>query len=108
MPATDPADQALAATLRRLRRRRGQTQEDLAYDAGITVAALGRIERGRSNPAWTTVMKVACALDLDLAMLEAAIEQTRQQAKPDQARRFRETDPRAAVTSANSSRAGSR
>lgn len=66
------ADQALAATIRRLRRGRGRTQEALAYRARITTAALGRIERGTANPQWTTVKQIAAALDLTVEELAAA------------------------------------
>jgi transcriptional regulator with XRE-family HTH domain len=72
-------DQALASTLRRLRDDRGQTQEDLAYKAGITVAALARIERGNTNPTWTTVRSIAKALDVKLSDLGAKVEQTKTQ-----------------------------
>ncbi|HEY7962321.1 MAG TPA: helix-turn-helix transcriptional regulator [Solirubrobacteraceae bacterium] len=73
---TTPAkpDPALARTLRGLRLRRGQTQEDLAHDAGITTAALARIERGQANPTWVTVRCIAAALDISLAELGAAVE----------------------------------
>jgi transcriptional regulator with XRE-family HTH domain len=70
----DPTDLALADTLRRLRRASGCTQEDLAHDAGITVTGLARIERGKSNPGWMTVRRIACALDVSLADLIAAVE----------------------------------
>lgn len=68
------ADRALAATLRRLRTERGETQEDLAHKAGLTVAAFARIERGHANPTWTTVRRIAVALDISLAALGEAVE----------------------------------
>jgi DNA-binding XRE family transcriptional regulator len=69
-----PADQALAATIRRLREQRGQTQEDLAHEARVTTAALGRIERGVANPQWTTVKQIASALRIPVHELAAASE----------------------------------
>ena len=66
MPISVPPDKALASTLRRLRLERNQTQEDLAYSAGITVAGLARIERGQANPRWTTVRSIASALDIGM------------------------------------------
>jgi transcriptional regulator with XRE-family HTH domain len=74
MPRQDSADQALACALRRLRRDSGSTQEDLAYNAGITVGALARIELGHSNPGWTTVKRITSALKISLAELVAAVE----------------------------------
>jgi DNA-binding XRE family transcriptional regulator len=72
-------DPALASTLRRLREDRHHTQEDLAHHAGITVAALARIERGKANPTWTTVRSIATALNIKLSDLGTAIEQTKTQ-----------------------------
>lgn len=74
MSAPVKADAALAATLRRLRTQRGETQEDLAHRAGITVAAYARIERGHANPTWTTVVRIAAALEITLAALGEAVE----------------------------------
>jgi transcriptional regulator with XRE-family HTH domain len=69
-----PADRALAATVRRLRQERGETQEDLAHRAGLTVAAFARIERGHANPTWTTVRRIAVALEISLTALGEAVE----------------------------------
>jgi transcriptional regulator with XRE-family HTH domain len=74
MSAPMKADPALAATVRRLRTQRGETQEDLAHRAGITVAAFARIERGHANPTWTTVVRIAAALEVTLAALGEAVE----------------------------------
>lgn len=71
------ADAALAATLRRLRTERGYTQEDLAHRAGLTVAAFARIERGNANPTWTTVTRIAAALEISLATLGETVEVAR-------------------------------
>ena len=71
------ADAALAATLRRLRTERGYTQEDLAHRAGLTVAAFARIERGNANPTWTTVRRIAAALEISLATLGEKVEVAR-------------------------------
>ncbi len=76
MSAPVKADPALAATLRRLRTQRGETQEDLAHRAGITVAAFARIERGHANPTWTTVVRIAAALEITLSALGEAVERT--------------------------------
>jgi transcriptional regulator with XRE-family HTH domain len=74
VPISAPPDQFLASTLRRLRQERNQTQEDLAYSAGITVAGLARIERGQANPRWTTVRSIASALDIGMGELGEAVE----------------------------------
>lgn len=74
MSAPIQADAALAMTIRRLRKERGETQEDLAHRAGLTVAAYARIERGNANPTWTTVRRIAEALGITLATLGEQIE----------------------------------
>jgi len=72
--APTQTDLALAATVRRMRVERGDTQEDLAHRAGLTVAAFARIERGHANPTWTTVRRIATALEVTLAGLAEAVE----------------------------------
>jgi transcriptional regulator with XRE-family HTH domain len=72
--APTQTDLALAATVRRMRVERGDTQEDLAHRAGLTVAAFARIERGHANPTWTTVRRIATALEVSLADLAEAVE----------------------------------
>jgi len=74
MPVQDPIDQALAHTLRRLREERGQSQEDVAQSAGITLAALARIERGQTNPRWTTVRRILGALEVSLTELGSRLD----------------------------------
>ena len=74
MYTLDLTDQALARTLRRLRQAHGSTQEELAHSAGITVAALARIERGQANPRWTTVRRIVGALEIDLSELAGEVE----------------------------------
>jgi transcriptional regulator with XRE-family HTH domain len=75
--APNQPDLALASTLRRLRIERGETQEDLAHRAGLTVAAFARIERGHANPTWTTVRRIALALEISLAELAEAVERAK-------------------------------
>ena len=74
MSAPTQIDPALAATVRRIRVERGDTQEDLAHRAGLTVAAFARIERGHANPTWTTVRRIAVALEISLTALAEAVE----------------------------------
>jgi transcriptional regulator with XRE-family HTH domain len=74
MPPQSPADRRLATVLRSEREAQGRSQEALAHDAGLTVNALSRIERAQANPAWTTVLQIADALDLTLAELARRVE----------------------------------
>lgn len=52
----------VAANVRRLRKGRGLTQEQLAHDAGIDLTYLGGIERGRRNPSLAVLVRLADAL----------------------------------------------
>jgi transcriptional regulator with XRE-family HTH domain len=70
-PAPDPA---LGAALRRLRERRGLAQEQLAHDAGVSMGALSKVERGLTSPAWGTVRQLAGGLGVSLAELGRLVE----------------------------------
>lgn len=73
----DQPDPALAALLKQLREERDVTQEQLAFDAGITASALSRIERGLNSPGWMTLKRIVEALDVSLIELARALERTR-------------------------------
>jgi transcriptional regulator with XRE-family HTH domain len=75
VPPPRGADPALAAALRAARERTGRSQEAIAHEAGITVGALARIERGEANPTWTTVRAMASALGVSLAELGRAVDE---------------------------------
>jgi transcriptional regulator with XRE-family HTH domain len=57
---------ALGAAIRELRLAREATQQEAAQTAGITVAHLSKIERGRTNPTWGTVAAIAGALGVTI------------------------------------------
>lgn len=57
-----------------MRRERGTSQEDLAHGAGITTGTLSLLERGLSNPTWSTVKAIAAALEISLTDLAADAE----------------------------------
>jgi transcriptional regulator with XRE-family HTH domain len=67
-------DQDLAALLKRIREEKKVTQEQLAFDAGITASALSRIERGLNSPGWMTVKRIVEALDVTLIELATRLE----------------------------------
>ncbi len=74
MSPRNPPDPRLGPALRALREQLDVTQEDIAYEAGISAAALSHIETSRSNPAWTTVLRIAEALEVSLGELVEAVE----------------------------------
>jgi transcriptional regulator with XRE-family HTH domain len=51
------------------RQQLGLTQEDLADRAGISVTFCGQIERGRRNPTFVVVYRIATALETTVAGL---------------------------------------
>jgi transcriptional regulator with XRE-family HTH domain len=67
-------DPVLATLIKALREERQVTQEQLAFDAGITASALSRIERGINNPGWTTIRKLADALGVSLEQIAVEVE----------------------------------
>jgi len=74
MAPSDQPQPALGKAIRQLREKRGATQEAVAHDAGITVATLGVIERGLSNPTWATVKGIAAALGVSMVELAKVVE----------------------------------
>lgn len=59
----------MTALLRAVRKQRGLTLEDLAGRTGLTKSYLSKIERSRSTPSIAVAIKVARALDVDVAQL---------------------------------------
>jgi transcriptional regulator with XRE-family HTH domain len=74
MAPSDQPQPALGKAIRQLREKRSATQEAVAHDAGITVATLGVIERGLSNPTWATVKGIASALNVSMVQLAKVAE----------------------------------
>jgi transcriptional regulator with XRE-family HTH domain len=77
MPPASAPDPVLAATLRALRESQGRSQEAVAHDAGLTVAAFGRIERAQADPSWTSVTKIARVLGISLTELGRELDARR-------------------------------
>jgi transcriptional regulator with XRE-family HTH domain len=69
MGPSEQPQPALGKAIRQLRRKRGVSQEALAYEAGVTSGTLSLIERGLSNPTWGTVKGIAAALNVSIAEL---------------------------------------
>ena len=57
---------ALGGQIRKLRRRAGLTQEQLAEKAGLSLKHLGEVERGRGNPTLSSLESLADALGVTL------------------------------------------
>jgi transcriptional regulator with XRE-family HTH domain len=59
----------LARNVGRLRRQKGLTQEELAFEAKIDLTYMGGIERGRRNPSLLVMVRIAKALSVPLPKL---------------------------------------
>jgi transcriptional regulator with XRE-family HTH domain len=59
----------LATTIKRLRKRRGLTQQALAVRAGLTLGYIARLEIGMHDPRLGTLRKIAKALDVPVGKL---------------------------------------
>lgn len=55
--------------LRKLRREKQMSQEELAFKASISPAHLGQIERGQKSPMLTTIHVIANALEVPVTEL---------------------------------------
>lgn len=52
------------ANLRRLRKQKGFSQEELALEADLDLTSINEIEMGRRNPTLKTIYRIAHALGL--------------------------------------------
>ncbi|WP_334476358.1 helix-turn-helix domain-containing protein [Bradyrhizobium sp. AZCC 1699] len=55
--------------VRKFRRQRGLTQEQLAFEAEIDLTYVGGIERGKRNPSLMVMARIADALSVALTKL---------------------------------------
>ena len=62
--ATEASVEYMGALIRRLRESAGMTLTDLSRVAGVSQGLLSQIERGRGNPAYLTLLKIAKAFDV--------------------------------------------
>ena len=67
-------DKALATVLKRLREERELTQEALGHAAGLTTSGYVKIEQGAAAPGWSTVRRLAAALDVTMVELSRHVE----------------------------------
>jgi transcriptional regulator with XRE-family HTH domain len=74
VPRAPQPDLALAAVLKSAREDRQMTQEAVAYNAGIAVATLAKIENGQTVPSWDSVCRIIDAMGVSLAELAVAVE----------------------------------
>jgi transcriptional regulator with XRE-family HTH domain len=70
-PPNDPSllVSDLGEHVRRLRLERGLTLEEISAKSGCSVGSLSQLERGKGNPAFFTLAKIAHALEVPVARL---------------------------------------
>lgn len=59
----------LANSLKAVRKKKGYTQEQLAYESEITLSQIARIETVKSNPTVSTIFKIARTLNINVSEL---------------------------------------
>lgn len=59
----------VGANIRRLRKEKGLTQEQLAHEAGMAMRYVAGVERGEENPSLRFLVKIAEALGTEPAGL---------------------------------------
>jgi len=75
-----PEHAALGDAVRALRNKVGLSQEQLAEGAGTDLTQVGGIERGVRNPSYTTLLRLAGALDTTVGKLTTLADELRAQA----------------------------
>ncbi len=65
-PRSEPQP-ALGQAIRRLRKERRLSQEELGHQAEIHPTWISHIESGRTNPAWGTVRRIAAVFEVRLS-----------------------------------------
>ena len=67
--------QTIAGNLRRIRKEKGLSQEELAFECGVHRTYVSGVERGIRNPTVTIVAKIADALEVPASvLLEAKVQ----------------------------------
>ena len=72
-----PEHAALGEAIRRLRLERGLSQEQLAERAGTDLTQIGGIERGVRNPSYTTLVRLAAALETSVGEIASRADRLR-------------------------------
>lgn len=62
-------EEIVGTNVRRLRKARGLTQEQLAHDAGVAMRYVAGVERAEENPSLKYIVKIAEALGVEPAAL---------------------------------------
>ncbi|HET7121120.1 MAG TPA: helix-turn-helix transcriptional regulator [Solirubrobacterales bacterium] len=72
-----PEHAALGEAVRRLRTEAGLSQEQLAERAATDLTQVGGVERGVRNPSYTTLVRLAAALEVSVGQLATLADELR-------------------------------
>ncbi|WP_299116402.1 helix-turn-helix domain-containing protein [uncultured Winogradskyella sp.] len=70
----DATQALLLANIKRIRKEKGLTQQDVADSSDMLVPTYSRLERGGSNPSLASMIRIANALDVSLIELLSTTE----------------------------------
>jgi transcriptional regulator with XRE-family HTH domain len=82
MPATPPDPLALGRAVRLLRDEKGISQVQLAEATGFMQSWISHVERGRRNPSWSNVIRLAEGLGVSVSELTKRAEACAREARP--------------------------
>jgi transcriptional regulator with XRE-family HTH domain len=74
MPAVEPDQPALGAAMKAIRKQQGISQVQLAEATGFMQSWISETERGRRNPSWSNVVRLARGLGVSVGELVARAE----------------------------------
>ena len=72
---------ALGATLRDFRERRGFSQEQLGYAAGLHRTYIGGVERGERNPSFDSIDRILRAVGMNWEVFGRVLEERAKQSR---------------------------
>jgi transcriptional regulator with XRE-family HTH domain len=72
--ATASAEKLFGKVLREFRKKKGLSQETLAFDSGYHPTYIGQLERGKKSPSLRTIMRLARVLDTFGSEILRAVE----------------------------------
>jgi DNA-binding XRE family transcriptional regulator len=58
---------AFALHFKELRKQNGYTQSQLAFESGLSLSQIARIETARINPTLSTIFKIARAMNVEIS-----------------------------------------
>jgi transcriptional regulator with XRE-family HTH domain len=74
MPSYSPDAYALGRAVRAIRDERGLSQVQVAEATGFIQAWISHVERGRRNPSWSNVVRLATGLGVSVSELAKRAE----------------------------------